>query len=149
MSKNTTNVIQHNNSGHRWQIGKEVFKKCDTILLLLTRAVDVGKEKGNIMMAYQCHDAGVVEAVHRRLLFVTVSSFIRRLTLINCLIWNFSMAMPRWLLTCSLNSPSDLIHLSFWNEVCRIIERGTTSRRTLMAMVKVSISGHVNITTIT
>jgi len=76
MSKNTTNVIQHNDSGCRQQVGKEVFEECDAILLLLTRAVDVRKEKGDVMTAYQCHDTGVVKAVHHGLLFVAVSGFI-------------------------------------------------------------------------
>lgn len=76
MSKNTANVIQHNNSGCRRQVGKEVFEECNTILLLLTRAVNVCKEKGDVMTAYQCHDTGVIKAVHRSLLFVAISGFI-------------------------------------------------------------------------
>lgn len=58
----------------------------DRIFLLLTRSVDVGKEERNIVTAYERHNSGVIEAVHRRLLLLAIGGFIRTLTLVNCLV---------------------------------------------------------------
>jgi len=124
-----------------------VFKEGNTIFLLFPRCVDVHKEQRDVVMADQHHNAGVIETFHGGLLFITVCCFIQHFTLVNCFIRNCSVPLLRWLLTRSFNPPSDFIHLSFGDEIHRIVKWRTGTCQASMTMVKVPISSDMNITT--
>lgn len=71
----TANVVHDNHSGLKKR--KEVLEKRDAVLLLFARGVDVGEKEGYIMMAYQCHHAGVIINFHRGFFFFSMNCFIR------------------------------------------------------------------------
>ena len=70
--QNAAYVIEYGNGRCYWQKRNQVLQKGDAIFLLLTRSVNVGEEKYNIVTADESHETGVVELHALRFAFLLV-----------------------------------------------------------------------------
>jgi len=124
-----------------------VFDQCHTIFLLLARSVDVREEQRDVMATDEHHDAGIIEAIHSRLLLLAVCCFVRGFALVDRFIRYSNFVLSWRMLACSIDSFPDFIDLRFRKEVDGIIKWWAVSCGTSMPMVEVPIHGDMNIAT--
>ena len=99
-------------------------------------------------MANECHETRIIEVVHGGLLLFPISGFIWWFARVDSFVRYKALACLRWCLPLFLNMGANCVHLMFWEEVHRVIERRTGASRLAMAMMEVTVHGNVDVTTI-
>jgi hypothetical protein len=145
--KNTSNVVGNHHGRVAWKILEKVLNKSNTVLLLLSQCVDVGKKQGPVMTAGHSHNSPVVELIQVCLDFGAAAGLMSLFAGVDCFVKSFVGTLLLWFTscTCLLDVSTPAINLFFGKEVSRAVEFRAITCSSSMTMVEIPIDADVNI----
>lgn len=122
-----------------------MFYKSDSILLLLSRRIDVGEEERDVMATYERHDTSIIKQLAICFFLATVGSLMGTFTPINGGVGNCGFVTIGWALANFLYVDANCINLGLGEEVFRLVEVGTVTSTCQVPMMEVSVCCYLNI----
>ena len=141
-------TVQCHHSSIRQQECEEMSNQGKHIFLLFSGSVNIGKEKGNVMVTDEGHETSVIKAFHQGLLFLPISGFIRVFTGMNSFDRHHChVAVFSTILVLLLNVLTHRIYLNLGKEIGWIIEGRAVTSRVMMLVMEISICRDMDIST--